>query len=78
MDQLVEDTVQQVRGGMTDERDISNIKEYRQHASKVDNQPAYLGGRSNGWRTLYTEVVAAQGLLCVISTKRTPGKIEKE
>ena len=69
MDQLVEDTVQQVRGGMTDERDISNIKEYRQHASKVDNQPAYLGGRSNGWRTLYTEVVAAQGLLCVISTK---------
>jgi hypothetical protein len=30
MDQMVEDAVQQVQGGMADERDISTIKEYRQ------------------------------------------------
>lgn len=63
---------------MTDERDISNIKEYRQHASKVDNQPAYLGGRSNGWRTLYTEVAAAQGLLYDIVNYLQGGEVSED
>jgi hypothetical protein len=30
MDLLVEDTVQEVRGGISDERDVMTIKEYKQ------------------------------------------------
>lgn len=62
MDQMVEDAVQQVHTG-ADENEISTMKEYMQYASTIDCQPAYLGGRGNGWRVLHTEVVQQQGLL---------------
>jgi len=31
-----------------DENEISTMKEYKQYASTIDCQPAYLGGRGNG------------------------------
>ena len=62
MDQMVEDAVNQVHAG-ADENEVSTLKDYMQYASTIDCQPAYLGGRSNGWRVLHTEVPQQSGLL---------------
>ena len=34
-------------GGVTDEVDITTMKEYMQYAANVDESPAYLGGKEN-------------------------------
>lgn len=61
IDQMVEDSLQHERTGVQDELDVTSMKEYMQYASTVDNQPAWLGGRDNGWRQL--QPTAQHGVL---------------
>lgn len=53
IDLMVEDSwLQQQTAGLKDELDVTSMKEYMHYTSAVDNRPAWLGGRDNGWRPL--------------------------
>lgn len=56
LDQMVEDEVQAAFHGAASEAHVTSVQEFMQLTSSMDNQPAYLGGRDNGWRLLQSEV----------------------
>eukprot|EP01137_Pigoraptor_chileana_P000745 Opistho-2@37396 len=39
----------------TEDYDVATIKDYMQYSANLDNNPAFLGGRENGWRELNLE-----------------------
>ena len=51
-DQMLVDACHHHQLGVTDEVDVTTMKEYMQYAANVDESPAYLGGKENTWRRL--------------------------
>jgi hypothetical protein len=51
-DQLLQDTIRQQQAAITDEVDVTTLKDYMQYLSNLDETPAYLGGKENYWRKL--------------------------
>jgi hypothetical protein len=51
-DQMLVDACHHRQLGVTDEVDVTTMKEYMQYAANVDESPAYLGGKDNTWRRL--------------------------
>ena len=51
-DQMLVDACHHRQLGVTDEVDVTTMKEYMQYAANVDESPAYLGGKENTWRRL--------------------------
>lgn len=52
VDQMKQDVLQHQQLGMTDELDVTTMKEYMHFASTTDSMDAALGGRGNSWRGL--------------------------
>ena len=51
-DQMLLDACHHHQLKVTDEVDVTTMKEYMQYAANVDESPAYLGGKENSWRKL--------------------------
>ena len=51
-DQMLVDACHHHQLGVTDEVDVTTMKEYMQYTANVDESPAYLGGKENTWRRL--------------------------
>ena len=54
-DQLLEDACRHQHLGVTEEVDVTTVKEYMQLVANVDESPASAGGRENTWRKLNLE-----------------------
>ncbi|XP_072035268.1 uncharacterized protein CXorf58-like [Amphiura filiformis] len=51
-DQMIADTCQHMQDRITDEVDVTTVKDYMQYISNLDEMPAHIGGRDNLWRKL--------------------------
>jgi len=51
-DQMLLDACHYHQMKVTDEVDITTMKEYMQYVAGVDESPAYMGGKENVWRKL--------------------------
>ncbi|KAK7486308.1 hypothetical protein BaRGS_00022478 [Batillaria attramentaria] len=51
-DQMLQDTIRHQQTAISDEVDVTTLKDYMQYLSNLDETPAYLGGRENYWRKL--------------------------
>lgn len=77
-DQLIADTCQHEKDRVTDETDVTTMKDYMQYLSHLDECPAATGGKSNTWRRLTLEAIPRQNIVhdifsyvaCGISTPR--------
>ena len=49
------DELQHRVSGITDEIDVTSLRDYMQLTAVTDNMAASLGGRDNGWRPLQPE-----------------------
>ncbi|KAL5004452.1 hypothetical protein ScPMuIL_017908 [Solemya velum] len=56
-DQLLRDTIFQQQYRITDEVDVTTMKDYMQYLANVDEAPAALGGKENYWRKLTLDVL---------------------
>ncbi|XP_041483306.1 putative uncharacterized protein CXorf58 [Lytechinus variegatus] len=62
-DQMIADTCQHERDKITDEIDVTTVKDYMQYISNLDEMPAYMGGRENLWRKLDLNVLPRTTIL---------------
>ncbi|XP_030837862.1 putative uncharacterized protein CXorf58 [Strongylocentrotus purpuratus] len=62
-DQMLADTCQHERDKITDEIDVTTVKDYMQYLSNLDEMPAYMGGRENLWRKLDLNVLPRTTIL---------------
>lgn len=51
-DQMIIDACQYEKDKVTDEVDVTTLKDYMQYISNMDETPCYLGGKENYWRQL--------------------------
>jgi len=56
-DQILQDTIRQRQCPITDEIDVTTLKDYMQYLSNLDESPAYHGGKENFWRKLTLDVL---------------------
>jgi hypothetical protein len=49
---MIQDTMQHQKHRITDDIDITTLKDYMQYTSLLDETPSYMGGRDNTWRRL--------------------------
>ncbi|XP_005092727.1 putative uncharacterized protein CXorf58 [Aplysia californica] len=56
-DQILQDTIRQRQCPVTDEIDVTTLKDYMQYLSNLDESPAYQGGKENYWRKLTLDVL---------------------
>ncbi|CAL1527866.1 unnamed protein product [Lymnaea stagnalis] len=56
-DQILQDTIRQQQQPISDEVDITTMKDYMQYLSNLDESPAYQGGKENYWRKLTLDVL---------------------
>ncbi len=54
-DQMLVDACCHQQMKVTDEVDVTTMKEYMQYVANVDETPAYMGGKDNTWRRLNME-----------------------
>lgn len=54
-DQMLADACCHQQLKVTDEVDVTTMKEYMQYVANVDETPAYMGGKDNTWRRLNME-----------------------
>ncbi|XP_064639062.1 uncharacterized protein CXorf58-like isoform X2 [Lineus longissimus] len=52
LDQVIQDTIHHEQFKVTDEIDVTTMKDYMQYLSHLDETPAEMGGRDNTWRKL--------------------------
>ncbi|XP_035287530.1 putative uncharacterized protein CXorf58 homolog isoform X2 [Anguilla anguilla] len=52
LDMLITDEIQSQEGKIVDMMDVLSKRDYMQFNSHLDELPAHLGGRDNGWRTV--------------------------
>nr|XP_002119481.1 putative uncharacterized protein CXorf58 [Ciona intestinalis]XP_026690704.1 putative uncharacterized protein CXorf58 [Ciona intestinalis] len=62
-DQLIVDACQYEKDKITDEMDITTVKDYMQYLSNLDEMPSYLGGKGNYWRQLSLEALPRQNIM---------------
>ncbi|XP_064615141.1 uncharacterized protein CXorf58-like [Liolophura sinensis] len=51
-DQILQDNIYQKQFRVTDEVDVTTLKDYMQYLANLDETPAYKGGKENYWRKL--------------------------
>ncbi|KAK2150952.1 hypothetical protein LSH36_381g02102 [Paralvinella palmiformis] len=56
-EQLIQDMMRRDEHQVTDEIDVTTLKDYMQYVSLLDETPSYLGGRDNSWRKLTLEIL---------------------
>ncbi|KAK3598598.1 hypothetical protein CHS0354_039620 [Potamilus streckersoni] len=56
-DQMLQDAMFQRQYKITDEVDVTTLKDYMQYLANVDETPASLGGKENYWRRLTLDVL---------------------
>ncbi|KAL9965633.1 hypothetical protein ACROYT_G029462 [Oculina patagonica] len=77
-DQLIADMCQHEKDRITDEIDVTTMKDYMQYLSHVDECPAETGGKSNTWRRLTLDAIPRQNIVhdifsfvaCGVTTSR--------
>uniref|UniRef100_A0A2C9KG98 Uncharacterized protein n=1 Tax=Biomphalaria glabrata TaxID=6526 RepID=A0A2C9KG98_BIOGL len=57
---MLQDTIRQQSHPVTDEVDITTLKDYMQYLSNLDESPANQGGKENYWRKLTLDVLPRQ------------------
>ncbi|XP_067949647.1 uncharacterized protein CXorf58-like [Watersipora subatra] len=57
---MVQDNMCQARYKVTDEMDVTTLKDYMQYLSHIDELPGYMGGKDNFWRKLTLDVIPRQ------------------
>ncbi|XP_076820388.1 uncharacterized protein CXorf58-like isoform X1 [Clavelina lepadiformis] len=62
-DQMIIDACQFEKDKITDEVDVTTVKDYMQYLSNMDETPSYLGGKENYWRQLSLEVLPRQSIM---------------
>ncbi|KAH9508739.1 putative protein CXorf58 [Bulinus truncatus] len=55
--QMMQDTIRQQTHPVTDEVDVTTLKDYMQYLSNLDESPANQGGKDNYWRKLTLDVL---------------------
>ncbi|XP_050389200.1 uncharacterized protein CXorf58 [Patella vulgata] len=56
-DHMIQDAIHHHQYKITDEVDITTLKDYMQYIAILDETPAYLGGKDNFWRKLTLDVL---------------------
>eukprot|EP00795_Rhopilema_esculentum_P016602 gene16602-8029_t len=72
-DLMLQDFCQSKQDKITDELDVTNLKEYMQYLKNTDELPASLGGKDNSWRKLSLEALPRQNIMYDIMTFVTSG-----
>lgn len=62
-DQLIADMCQHEKDRITDEIDVTTMKDYMQYLSHLDECPAETGGKSNTWRRLTLDAIPRQNIV---------------
>ncbi|KAJ7333190.1 hypothetical protein OS493_018366 [Desmophyllum pertusum] len=62
-DQLIADMCQHEKDRITDEIDVTTMKDYMQYLSHLDECPAETGGKSNMWRRLTLDAIPRQNIV---------------
>lgn len=62
-DQLIADLCQHEKDKITDETDVTTLKDYMQYLSHLDECPADIGGKSNTWRRLTLDAIPRQNIM---------------
>lgn len=62
-EQMITDFCQTQKDQITDEGDVTNLKEYMQYLRNTDEMPARLGGKDNSWRKLSLEVLPRHNIM---------------
>ncbi|XP_061185716.1 uncharacterized protein CXorf58-like isoform X1 [Saccostrea echinata] len=57
-DQMLQDAMYNQQYKITDEIDVTTLKDYMQYLANVDEAPATLGGKENYWRKLTLDVLS--------------------
>lgn len=61
--QMLVDACQHQQLKITDEIDVTTMKEYMQYVATVDESPAYLGGKDNTWRKLNLQALPRHSMM---------------
>lgn len=56
-EQMLQDAMFQKRYKITDEVDVTTLKDYMQYLTNIDETPAKMGGKENYWRKLTLDVL---------------------
>lgn len=56
-EQMLEDAMFQRQYKITDEIDVTTLKDYMQYLTNIDESPAKLGGKENYWRKLTLDIL---------------------
>lgn len=77
MEQLISDSCreQSAGGRVTNDSDVSNLKELVQYRACLDETPAYLGGKDNTWRELDLRVLPRHHVMHDVSLYVTRGVV---
>ncbi|XP_071950456.1 uncharacterized protein CXorf58-like [Antedon mediterranea] len=62
-DQIISDACQYEKHGITEEVDVTTVKDYMQYLSVLDELPAYMGGKENLWRKLDLNILTRSTIL---------------
>ncbi|XP_022346089.1 uncharacterized protein CXorf58-like isoform X2 [Crassostrea virginica] len=57
-DQMLQDAMYNQQYRITDEIDVTTLKDYMQYLANVDEAPASLGGKENYWRKLTLDILS--------------------
>lgn len=61
-DLIIKDLLHERSHGVSDEVDVTTLKDYMQYTSLLDEMPAHMGGKENCWRQLTLENLSRQTL----------------
>jgi len=67
-EQMIKDLCQTQKDKITDEVDVTNLKEYMQYLKNTDEMPASLGGKDNSWRRLSLEILPRHNIMYDVMT----------
>eukprot|EP00794_Sanderia_malayensis_P011024 gene11024-12188_t len=71
--QMITDMCQSEADTITDEIDVTNLKEYMQYLKNTDEMPAKLGGKDNTWRKLSLEALPRHNIMYDVMTFLSSG-----
>ena len=77
MEQMISDSCreQSAGGRVTNDSDVSNLKELVQYRACLDETPAYLGGKDNTWRELDLRILPRHHVMHDVSLYVTRGVV---
>ena len=75
IEQMIVDTCQQQGGRVTNDSDVTNLKELVQYRACLDETPAYLGGKENTWRELDLKILPRHHVMHDVSLYVTRGVV---